>query len=126
MADGTFPESIGFIMFVDPVEESLEKGCDAWKAIERLIRLSPVRTPVKSPSVSSFMNVNLIWLPRLLEMNSDWSGCISKVATWQQPAILISVGVVSIAVAPAGVGAGPQPGAPSWPSLGPSIWSSCI
>lgn len=71
-----------------------------------------------------------MWQTRLAGMFQRWilNGRVAhhREQPWQQPVILISVSVVYIAVAPVGVGAGPQPGAPSWPSLGPCIWSSCI
>lgn len=95
---------------------------------------APWLASICAPRGSGFLHfiVILMWRPRLASVNLrgeflmgglHFKGCKRGK---QQPAILICVGVAYIAVAPVGVGAGPQPGAPSWPSLGPSILSSCI
>lgn len=95
MADGTFPESIGFIMFVDPVEEPKVFG-EKMRCLEgdwainpsvsfnptnralyevNALRLASIcgprwsELPSKHHLISAFMNVILIWQPRLAIMH---------------------------------------------------------
>lgn len=62
MADGTFPESIGFIMFVDPVEEPKVFG-ERMRSLEGDRAINP--SVSFNPTNHALRWVNALWLASL-------------------------------------------------------------